>query len=293
MGTQKKFFFFGFFFMVMKALAAAALAVAGVNAGCSGTDFDYYLLVQHWPAALGHAATKYFTLHGMWPSRIKDADTYPCQCTNKEFSQSEISDLATDMNQYWSSLKGHGGNVEFWDHEWTKHGTCSPQIDQGTNVHSYFNTTLGLRAQVDTYGALAAAGILPGKSYSAMSVQGAIKKAVGVTPTLGCVGKDLAVVGLCFDKETVKLQDCSDSIVHNTHDSVSNCDLEENITFSNGGSGPSPPTPAGDKCVPNKHGPVCNSDADCKDVPGCVRCASSGYCTDVPRTLFGGKVRVW
>ena len=32
----------------------------------------------------------------------------------------------------------------------------------------------------------------------------------------------------------------------------------------------------------NQHGPPCSSDADCKGVPDCVRCAHSGYCTDQP-----------
>jgi len=35
-------------------------------------------------------------------------------------------------------------------------------------------------------------------------------------------------------------------------------------------------------CIPNTHGPACTSDTDCIDVADCVRCASSGYCTDVP-----------
>ncbi len=37
-----------------------------------------------------------------------------------------------------------------------------------------------------------------------------------------------------------------------------------------------------DSCVPSTHGPACDTDADCADAPGCVRCAGSGYCTDVP-----------
>jgi hypothetical protein len=35
-------------------------------------------------------------------------------------------------------------------------------------------------------------------------------------------------------------------------------------------------------CVANTHGPPCSSDAQCDAFSGCVRCASSGYCTDVP-----------
>ena len=35
-------------------------------------------------------------------------------------------------------------------------------------------------------------------------------------------------------------------------------------------------------CEVDTHGPKCFIDEDCSDVPNCVRCASSGYCTDVP-----------
>ena len=56
---------------------------------------------------------------------------------------------------------------------------------------------------------------------------------------------------------------------------------------SSPGPGPSPPAPGpgpkpAGKCVHDQHGPACKSDADCKGVPGCLRCAHSGYCTDVP-----------
>lgn len=35
-------------------------------------------------------------------------------------------------------------------------------------------------------------------------------------------------------------------------------------------------------CEAGVHGPPCSSNADCIDVTNCLRCAGSGYCTDVP-----------
>lgn len=35
-------------------------------------------------------------------------------------------------------------------------------------------------------------------------------------------------------------------------------------------------------CEPDAHGPPCRTDEDCSPFAGCVRCASSGYCTEVP-----------
>lgn len=35
------------------------------------------------------------------------------------------------------------------------------------------------------------------------------------------------------------------------------------------------------QCIEGQQGPKCNSDSDCDGHSGCVRCAKSGYCTDV------------
>uniref|UniRef100_A0A7S2WAR2 Uncharacterized protein n=1 Tax=Rhizochromulina marina TaxID=1034831 RepID=A0A7S2WAR2_9STRA len=37
-----------------------------------------------------------------------------------------------------------------------------------------------------------------------------------------------------------------------------------------------------DSCEPNTHGPPCSEDSDCTSYMDCLRCAGSGYCTDVP-----------
>ena len=47
--------------------------------------------------------------------------------------------------------------------------------------------------------------------------------------------------------------------------------------------GPPPPNHTG-HCAEGKHGPPCRTNADCVGVGGCVRCAHSGFCTDVPIT---------
>ena len=51
--------------------------------------------------------------------------------------------------------------------------------------------------------------------------------------------------------------------------------------------GTCPPTPPpapnnATSCEPDEHGPVCASDTECEQYSSCVRCASSGYCTNVP-----------
>lgn len=43
-------------------------------------------------------------------------------------------------------------------------------------------------------------------------------------------------------------------------------------------------------CVPNRHGPKCDSDAQCQGLAGCMRCAHSGFCTDVGLSLLSARV---
>ncbi len=52
--------------------------------------------------------------------------------------------------------------------------------------------------------------------------------------------------------------------------------------WTQAGDCPAPPYTNATTCVSGVHGPNCNTDADCADAPGCVRCAGSGYCTDIP-----------
>ena len=67
----------------------------------------------------------------------------------------------------------------------------------------------------------------------------------------------------------------------------SRSDFKKETCSSGPSPGPSPhpgpsPGPTPDECEPDKHGPRCDSDAECKHYKYCVRCASSGYCTEVP-----------
>jgi len=43
----------------------------------------------------------------------------------------------------------------------------------------------------------------------------------------------------------------------------------------------------GDHCVSGQRGPSCNRDSDCFGYSGCLRCAGSGHCTDVPLRSLG------
>jgi hypothetical protein len=44
------------------------------------------------------------------------------------------------------------------------------------------------------------------------------------------------------------------------------------------------------QCLPNTHGPPCTTDDECH-YPGCVRCANSGFCTNVPKEMILAPLR--
>lgn len=82
-----------------------------------------------------------FVIHGLWPQYSSGG--YPSDCTNEPFDNDAIVAVGMDvMNQYWPNVKSLTTDPDydsFWEHEWTKHGTCSP-----LGQTSYFNTTINL-----------------------------------------------------------------------------------------------------------------------------------------------------
>jgi len=82
-----------------------------------------------------------FVIHGLWPQYSTGG--YPSTCTTEPFDNNVIDIIGDDtMNKYWPNVKSNVTDPDynsFWQHEWTKHGTCSPLTQQ-----EYFNTTITL-----------------------------------------------------------------------------------------------------------------------------------------------------
>ena len=102
------------------------------------------------------------------------------------------------MRRYWKDNTSVDGNL--WSHEYNKHATCfssgRPECYASNNnaahpqkdVFDYFYRTVELFKGLDTYKVLKAGGIVPSKTktYTLEEIQAAIKKAFGVTATVGC-----------------------------------------------------------------------------------------------------------
>lgn len=84
---------------------------------------------------------KYFTIHGLWPQYSTGG--YPANCNTQAFNSSvPIAIGWDDMTTYWPDvqyLETDPDYDSFWEHEWTKHGTCT-----GLSQYDYFTNGLNL-----------------------------------------------------------------------------------------------------------------------------------------------------
>ena len=63
----------------------------------------------------------------------------------------------------------------------------------------------------------------------------------------------------------------------------SSCEVLNVLTWTPTDGGCPPPEPNdATSCIAGEHGPLCHADVGCVGYSGCVRCASTGYCTDQP-----------
>jgi len=155
-------------------------------------------------------------MHGLWPSRTGTAaKTYPCDCDHRGFNKSQLSSIADAMQQFWPSENADA--EDFWAHEWTKHGTCSKDVELLQTELGFFNTTLGLRQARDIGAALEKSSIVPDSSrgYDKSALEAALTPITGFMPILECLtvgGKQyLHQASFCLDKTLQDIQ-CDDSI---------------------------------------------------------------------------------
>ncbi len=91
--------------------------------------------------------SKYFTLHGLWPQYSTGG--YPSTCTTETFN-STVPDAVgwDDMYMYWPNVQlaeGDPNYSSFWNHEWSKHGTCT-----GLSQYDYFEESINLVKKLGT-----------------------------------------------------------------------------------------------------------------------------------------------
>ncbi|KAI9111766.1 hypothetical protein K1719_017456 [Acacia pycnantha] len=185
-------------------------------------DFDFFYLVLQWPGSYCDTQQSCcypttgkpeadFGIHGLWPNY--NDGSYPSNCDpNNPFKQSEVSDLLSNLQRNWPTLAcPSSSGIQFWSHEWDKHGTCSESVLQ---QHDYFASALNLKQQANLLQALSNAGIqADGGSYSLSSIKDAIKQSTGFAPFIECNddssgNNQLYQVYLCVDTSASNFIDC-------------------------------------------------------------------------------------
>ncbi|KAI9297310.1 base non specific RNase Rh [Neoconidiobolus thromboides FSU 785] len=150
------------------------LASSAVDKCCT-PDMGLLVLALQWIPGLGPRDA--FTVHGLWPNNCDGTYGSAEGCdTSRNYNDLDAivgadSSLESDMNTYWASYKGD--NPAFWEHEWSKHGTCysvfAPNCyssySKGQDARDYFKTGLKLRSEFNLYQTLKSSGIVPGGSY--------------------------------------------------------------------------------------------------------------------------------
>jgi len=186
-------------------------------------SWDFLLLVQQWGP--GFCATssrscsvpasiQWFTMHGLWPNN--NDTSYPSNCNNSDpFNENAIESIESQLDSYWPNYLTSETNVEFWSHEFDKHGTCAASQPALSTELKFFSAALFLRTKYSIHGALSAGGVSPSNSnpYSPSQILSALKSQFGVDAMISCdrdsQGNEvLTEAALCIDKYTLRAYEC-------------------------------------------------------------------------------------
>jgi len=175
---------------------------------CVVTPGGVLVHAQFWDLNIGQADS--WGIHGLWPDTCENTYLESCDST-REYSATQIvnaiqsagqTSLLDYMNTYY--LSDDESPEDFWQHEWTEHGTCVSTLEpscfenyvMAQEVVPYFSTVVAIFKQLDTYSALSAQGITPSDSdsYTLKELQSAVEKGTGYTPDFICKDSTLTTV---------------------------------------------------------------------------------------------------
>ncbi|CAN0006084.1 unnamed protein product [Ectocarpus sp. 12 AP-2014] len=126
-----------------------------VTGGTPG-DFNLYIFAMSWKAEWcyhqnfpGCKKPRSFwetnlTIHGLWPDY--GDGTYPTMCSSEPYDHDRVVNaIGLDvLETMWPNIQVPEEFADkkydsFWEHEWTKHGTCT-----GLSMEEYFSTAVSL-----------------------------------------------------------------------------------------------------------------------------------------------------
>lgn len=233
--------------ILVLALSASAAPMARMD--CGTANVCGVLTLE---SGLGTGNYKHDTpvVHGLWP-QVKPYGNSDCLLP---------SNSSSNPTKVYSCYKGKStaDQYSFEIHEWSKHGKCAGV----TSADDFFNQICALAKTP-----LAAMSKGTNLLMMAATLQKMGYDIVNSNPT----GMELQLAA-CQVKSTGKWV------------------LTPRSTFSKvcGGGSPPPspsPGPGGQVCMQGQQGPKCAQNSDCAKLKGCVRCAKSGFCTNIPAEM--------
>ncbi|TVY48482.1 Ribonuclease T2-like [Lachnellula occidentalis] len=180
---------------------------------CLNSPGGQLLQTQFWDTSPSTGPSNSWTIHGLWPDHCDGTYDSNCDTSRAYTNITEIlksfdkTDLLDYMNKYW--LDENGDNESFWEHEWGKHGTCISTLEPSCytdytatqEVPDFFQKTVDLFKTLDSYTALANAGITPSssKTYTSAAILAALKKSFGYEVIIQCASGALDEIWYSYD----------------------------------------------------------------------------------------------
>ena len=107
-----------------------------------------------------------------------------------------------ELNERWYSITGP--NVNFWKHEWSKHGTCATDEPPLKNQLNYFKQGIEWNREYPVKDILARHNIIPrdGSTYSVYDIHQAFKSELGVHVGIACKKQKVRSLSSMFGSVT-------------------------------------------------------------------------------------------
>jgi ribonuclease T2 len=190
-------------------------------------DWDYMVFTQQWPESVcletqvTHQHTcqisqnvSTWSLHGIWPTKSGTFGPNFCNKTEK-FNPKLIEPLDGLLLKYWPNLYTDSSPYSFWEHEWTKHGTCATGIASLQGEYNFFNQALKLNQRYDILSLLKKLNVVPKSDYvyQYSTMLAAMEKALGGKVKIQCFYNKatktqyIEQVEMCLDK-SFNAMDC-------------------------------------------------------------------------------------
>ena len=164
----------------------------------SSHDFDIIIFIQSWPETVcfdwqeqsesnqcSMPKKGEWSIHGLWPTQYHQKGPINCN-KNIQFDPTLLQHIREELKIKWIDVHDGEHPESFWEHEWTKHGTCSINLSSLDSQEKYFEKSLELFDKYNMKNILDEANIFPGDEYPVQNILDGINTVLGVDSIVMC-----------------------------------------------------------------------------------------------------------